>query len=165
MKNINQAVPVNEVQIVSFNPSYKNDFKRLNEEWIRTYFEMEEADFKALDHPEEYIINKGGKILMALYHAEVIGTCALIKMNATDFELAKMAVQPNYQNLKIGWILGNEIIQLALSLGAQKLYLESNTKLVSAIKLYEKLGFKKIESSSSPYKRCNIQMELLLNQN
>ncbi|RYD17729.1 MAG: MarR family transcriptional regulator, partial [Verrucomicrobiaceae bacterium] len=38
--------------------------------------------------------------------------------------------------------------------------LESNTVLKPAIKLYEKLGFKKVVGRASPYSRANIQMEL-----
>jgi len=34
---------------------------------------MEESDFKALDQPEEYILSKGGFILVALYNHLVAG--------------------------------------------------------------------------------------------
>ncbi len=152
------------LKIVEYNSTFKTDFKKLNEEWIKTFFEMEESDYKSLDHPEENIINKGGKILMALLNNEVVGTCALIKMPVSeyDFELAKMAVHPDYRNLKIGSTLGKAIIELAASMGAKKLFLESNTILASAINLYYKLGFKKVVGYNSPYKRSNIQMELIL---
>lgn len=59
-------------------------------------------------------------------------------------------------------MLGQAIIEKAISLNAERWFLESNTKLAPAIKLYEKLGFKKIEGGSTPYERCNIQMELML---
>ena len=48
-------------------------FRTLNEEWITDYFRMEEADYKALDHPKEYILDKGGAILVALYKDEPVG--------------------------------------------------------------------------------------------
>ncbi|KFF13327.1 MarR family transcriptional regulator [Chryseobacterium soli] len=155
-----------DVQIVDYEPKYQSAFKSLNEEWISTYFEMEEADYKALDHPKEYILDKGGKIWVALYQNEPVGVCALIKMDDPnfDFEMAKMAVSPNVQGKSIGWLLGQAVVEHAKKAGASKIYLESNTILKPAINLYYKLGFQKIAGHATPYKRCNIQMELDLNQ-
>ncbi|HMI60128.1 MAG TPA: MarR family transcriptional regulator, partial [Puia sp.] len=59
-----------EVQIVDYTPSMQPAFRFLNEEWITKYFRMEESDYKALDHPREYILDKGGHIFMALYKGE-----------------------------------------------------------------------------------------------
>ncbi|RZJ70998.1 MAG: GNAT family N-acetyltransferase [Flavobacterium sp.] len=153
-----------KVNIVDYTPAYKQAFKSLNEEWISTYFVMEESDFKALDHPQEYILDKGGVILVALYKGEPLGVCALIKMNdgEYDFELAKMAVSPKAQGKNIGFILASAIIERAKSLGASKIYLESNTILKPAINLYHKLGFQKIAGKPTPYSHCNIQMELII---
>jgi N-acetylglutamate synthase-like GNAT family acetyltransferase len=63
---------------------------------------MEASDYKMLDHPEEYIINKGGHIVFALLN-EVVGTCALIKTSDEPliFELAKMAVSPKAQGKRL----------------------------------------------------------------
>lgn len=152
------------VQIVDYQPSYQKAFRNLNQEWISTYFKMEESDFKALDDPEGYILNRGGKILVALYENEPLGVCALIKMDDPDydFELAKMAVSPKAQGKSIGWLLGQAIISKAKELGASKIYLESNTVLKPAINLYHKLGFQKVAGRITPYERCNIQMELII---
>lgn len=151
-----------DVKIVPYEPKYQAAFKALNEEWISTYFEMEEADYKALDNPKEYILDRGGKIFVALYNDEPVGVCALIKMNdgPCDFELAKMAVSPKAQGKSIGSLLGQSVIQAAKELNASKIYLESNTILKPAINLYYKLGFYKVAGNATPYKRCNIQMEL-----
>jgi DNA-binding MarR family transcriptional regulator/GNAT superfamily N-acetyltransferase len=153
-----------DVKIVEYEPKYRSAFKALNEEWISTFFEMEEADYKALDDPKEYILDKGGKIFIALYKDEPLGVCALIKMNDQnyDFEMAKMAVSPKAQGKNLGWFLGQAIIDSAKQLGASKIYLESNTILKPAINLYQKMGFEKIVGHQTPYKRCNIQMELNL---
>lgn len=151
-----------DVRIVDYEPRYRTVFRDLNVEWISTWFKMEEADYKALDHPDEYIIARGGQILVALYQGEPVGVCALIRMDDPeyDFELAKMAVAPTAKGKSIGWMLGCAAADTARSLGASKLYLESNTVLKPAIKLYEKLGFKKVVGRASPYSRANIQMEL-----
>ena len=153
-----------DVQIVDYKPAYQEAFKRLNEEWISKYFKMEAADHKALDHPQKNIIDKGGHILVALYNNEPVGVCALVKMDdpVFEYEMAKMAVSPAAQGKNIGWLLGKAVIEKARSLGAKKLYLESNTILQPAINLYHKLGFKRVVGHATPYERCNIQMELIL---
>ncbi len=152
------------VSIVPYTPAYQSAFRDLNVEWISKYFRMEEADYKALDHPGEYILDKGGHILVALYDGEPVGVCALIKMNNHDFdyELAKMAVSPKAQGKSIGWILGKAVLEKARSLGAGSVFLESNTTLKPAIQLYHKLGFQKVSGYESPYERADIQMAVHL---
>lgn len=152
------------IEIVDYSPKYQDVFKELNVEWISKYFKMEETDFKALDNPQNYILDKGGFISVALYNNEPLGVCAMIKMNdgEYDFELAKMAVSPKAQGKNLGFTLANAVITKAKTLGAARIYLESNTILEPAINLYHKLGFKKVGGKPTPYTRCNIQMELII---
>ncbi|TZF92791.1 GNAT family N-acetyltransferase [Chryseobacterium panacisoli] len=155
----------NEVKIVVYEPQYKGAFKALNEEWIKTFFVMEAGDYKLLDNPEEYILNKGGHIVFALLNNEAVGTCALVKSkeDPLTFELSKMAVSPKAQGKKIGYLLGTALVDLAKSLNAEKVVLETNSVLVPAIKLYEKLGFKHVPIVDAGYERVDVQMELNLN--
>lgn len=152
-----------DLKIVDYETQYQSVFKALNEEWISNYFELEEADYKVLEDPEKYILNKGGKILVALYDEEPLGVCALVKMDDPDYdyEMAKMAVSPKAQGKGIGQALGEAVIKTAKELGASKIFLESNTTLTPAINLYLKLGFKRILGRPTPYKRADIQMELV----
>ena len=153
-----------KVKIITYSSKYQKQFKLLNEAWITQYFKIEEADSIALNNPKEYILDKGGHILVAMYNNKPVGVCALLKTNNDcDFELAKMAVSSQVQGIGIGWLLGNAIINKAKSLHAKKIYLESNTILKPAIKLYQKLGFEKVSGYPTPYERCNIQMVLKLN--
>lgn len=151
-----------QVKIVDFQPHHADAFKRLNYAWIEKYFEIEESDKASLEHPLEKIINPGGYIAIAEVDKKVVGSCALIKMDDTCLELAKMAVDENYQGLGLGIKLGQSVIEKAREMGAKRVYLESNTRLTPAIRLYHKLGFKTLPASSSPYARCDIQMELAL---
>ncbi len=150
------------IQIVDYTPQYRKAFRDINVEWISKYFVMEESDFKSLDHPDSYIIDKGGYIFMALLNDEPVGACALIKMDDPDydFELAKMGVSPKAQGNGLGKKLGQACIDKAKSVGAKALYLESNRILTPAITLYKKLGFVEIIGRPSPYARSDIQMEL-----
>jgi putative acetyltransferase len=90
------------VEIVNFTPVCKAAFQALNHEWITHYFELEELDNQILDHPETYILAPGGPLLMARCQQETVGTCALIKVSETVFELGKMAVTEKMRGLKIG---------------------------------------------------------------
>jgi len=153
-----------DIKIVDYAPKYREAFKSLNVEWISEYWELEEPDFKALDDPEGYILNQSGVILIALDKGEPIGCCALIKQTDDTFELAKMAVSPKAQGKGVGLLLGKSIVERAKLMGLKRLYLESNSVLKPAVSLYEKIGFKHIKGASSPYARCDVQMELYLNK-
>lgn len=150
------------VEVIDYSPEFQHDFKRLNYEWIEKYFTLEDADHQSLDHPDATILQPGGHIYMARDQGEIVGTCALIKLDSNTYELAKMAVAEKARGRGIGWLLGQTAINKARELGAETLYLESNTILEPAIKLYQKLGFRKIVKQSSFYERCNIHMELKL---
>lgn len=151
-----------QVEIIDYAPEFQENFRRLNYEWIEKYFELEESDYRSLHDPDQKILKPGGHIFLARYNGEIVGTCALIKMNDGTFELAKMAVSEHEQGKGIGWLLGQAAVAKARELGARTIYLESNTVLEPAIKLYQKLGFRRVIGKPSPYDRCNIQMELKL---
>ena len=75
------------------------------------------------------------------------------------YELAKMAVDENFQGKKIGNKMMEVAIDKGKSLGAEKLILFSNTMLHPAIHLYRKYGFIEVPLENSEYKRSNIKME------
>lgn len=150
------------IKIIDFSAKHSTLFRELNEAWITEHFELEESDQKMLNDPKGYILDQGGVILIAEMDDRVVGTCALIKMEGDQFELAKMAVDPSAQGRSIGYKLGLAILEKAKSLGARTVFLETNSKLQPALALYKKLGFKEIAGPESPYSRCNVQMELVL---
>ncbi|WP_205500592.1 GNAT family N-acetyltransferase [Rufibacter psychrotolerans] len=150
------------VSIIDYTPVHAAKFRELNQAWIERYFEMEELDFKSLGDPDGYIIAKGGHIFMAEYNGEIVGTCALIKVDGQTYELAKMAVTDKAQGLKIGKRLGEAAIQKARELGASTLMLLSNRKLETALHLYHKLGFVEVPDELKEYKRADIKMEMAL---
>ena len=149
-----------ETRIIDFEPRHSDDWKQLNLAWIRQYWEPEASDFKVLDHPIDNVIEPGGCILLAEREGEIIGTCALLKMDDGGFELAKMSVAEKAQGQGLGALLGEAAIERARALDATRVFLESNSVLTPAISLYEKLGFQHISGEESPYARCNVQMEL-----
>ncbi len=155
-----------DLRVVDYAPKYFDDFKRLNIEWVSKYWELEAEDKKIIDHPDKYIIDKGGVILMAIYKSDVVGSVALIPYDKKTMELAKMSVSSKFQGKGIGLALAKFAINRADKMGAKKVYLESNSQLTAALSLYRKLGFKEITDAEhcSPYARCNVQMEKLLDK-
>lgn len=148
-----------------FTPADARAFQRLNEEWIIRYFKIEPKDQQSLSDPISYILYPGGHILVAELNAKVIACCALLTLAPNEFEVAKMAVSEQHQGLGIGRRLLAATIAHAQSLGARRLYLETNTILTPAIRLYESLGFTHMPPeriTPSPYARANVHMELLL---
>lgn len=146
------------VELLEYSSVYAQHFRDLNYAWISENFEVEESDRAMLEEPDKFILQAGGYIVIAKYADEVVGTCALIRHDAKQMELAKMAVSPAAKGKGIGYLMGQHCIEKARELGFQQVFLESNTKLVPAINLYKKLGFKRIVGQPSPYERCNIQM-------
>ncbi len=166
IKNISNKIKekqLHEVKIIAYQKKYKKDFKNLNIEWLDKYFTVEPYDKKIINSPEEEIINKGGEVFFALLNNEVIGTCAVIKVDRKTYELTKMAVMEKAQGKQVGNKLGLTIIGFAVSKRAKKLVLDTNHKLTAAIHLYRKLGFVTIPYEyDNKYKRKLIRMELNL---
>lgn len=149
------------IAIEEYKPHHQPWFEKLNRTWIEKYFWMEPVDVQVLEHPGEHIIEKGGTILMACCENEVAGTVALKFASHGVYEFTKMAVDEKFQGKGIGQALTEAAIKKAKEMGASKIILYSNTKLVPAISLYRKNGFKEIPVDG-PYKRSDIKMELAL---
>ena len=151
----------NPVEIREYEPAHQPWFEKLNRAWIEKYFFMEPLDYEILQDPQTHLINKGGRIFMALFKEEMVGTVGLKQVEPGVFELTKMAVDMKYQGRQIGRALAEAAIAGARQAGAHKIILYSNTKLLPAMALYYKLGFKEIPLDG-PYKRTDIKMELNL---
>lgn len=151
------------MHIVPFHSDYIPYFDRCNREWLEDGFSVESIDEALFADPEGEIIDKGGYICFAVLDGNVIGTAALLKIDADTFELAKMGVLKQARGNKAGLLLARHCIQKAKDLHAKKVILMSNTTLKPAINLYEKLGFRVTHLGPHPkYKRSDIQMELNL---
>jgi len=156
-----------ELTIREFSPGDQAAFRRLNEEWIIRYFAMETKDEASLADPERTILSRGGRIFFAVRDSQTVGCCALLALAPGEFEVAKMAVTESFQGAGIGRRLLEKAITEARAAGARRLYLETNKKLVTAIRLYESLGFRHLPRERivhSAYARADVYMELYLDE-
>ena len=172
VENALAATPLEELAAqarpeVLFIRDYSDDlareFQDINAEWISEMFSIEETDRKTLENPRASIIDSGGAILFVeAIGMGVIGTCALQKTGATGFELTKMGVRKVARGLKAGEFLLKAIIEKAHMLGADPLYLLTNSRCAAAIHLYEKTGFQHdvaiMADYGTRYARCDVAM-------
>jgi putative acetyltransferase len=148
----------------TFEPGDEKPFKELNEAWITSDFELEPSDREVLDNPRSKILSIGGEICIAELDREAVGCCALVPIARHEYELAKMTVSDAARGHGVGRKLLAFAIDHARTLGARRLYLESNTKAAAAIHLYEELGFRHLAAPehASKYTRANVFMEMFL---
>lgn len=154
----------NDVTLLTYEPSLQPHFERLNKWWIERYFTVEPVDEDVLGHPDKHIIEKGGEIIFAKADDKIVGTVALKPIDSTTAEMTKMGVDEAYHGYKIGRKLVEAILNLARSKGLTRVVLYSSTKLVTALAMYEKLGFREIPVEAGRYKRSDIKMEILLTE-
>lgn len=163
---INQAMQQrlsDGIQVIEYQPAYREAFKALNLAWIQKYFVVEAADERVLSNPETEILAPGGHIFLAQSGDQIVGTAALIKVDDTHFELAKMAVSQSCQGQGIGKKLLEHAIQWAKARQLQQLTLETNSSLAPALHLYRKVGFVRIPFDAdhpTEFERADVRMQL-----
>lgn len=146
-----------------FDDSLAQEFHDINAEWIEAMFTLEDTDREVLENPRSKIVDPGGDILFVEASGlGVVGACALQKTGPGTFELTKMGVRETARGLKAGEFLLEGMIERARELGAEELYLLTNSKCAPAIHLYEKLGFVHdvdiMARYGARYERCNVAM-------
>jgi GNAT superfamily N-acetyltransferase len=148
--------------IIDYKDEYIKDFQRLNLEWLEKFNLVESHDLEILNHPRENVINRGGFLFLLLEDNAVIGTAGIFKISDKEYELIKMSVAPEHRGKKYGDMLLKKCIDKAKEINAAKLILFSNSNLQTAIRLYEKFGFKHVEVIDAPFETADIKMELSL---
>ena len=150
-------------RLIPWRPDLRADFERLNRAWIERWFVVEDADKEMFADPAARIVEPGGQIFFVEDEAGVQGTCAVIRHDAENFELAKMAVDPAAQGRGYGDLLMEAVIGFARGAGGRRIILVSNTLLGPALTLYRKHGFRDVPlDPANGYSRADIQLELTL---
>ncbi|CAO3653591.1 unnamed protein product [Cunninghamella echinulata] len=165
--NKNEKQIKDKIYLTTYDPDYKDDFKKLNVHWIEKYFKIEPSDIQQLDHAEENIIQPGGEIFFVVvaeadnnYKKKVVGTVAMVVENG-ECELAKLAVDDQHQSKGYSHPLMQEAIQWAKNRNHSEVLIVTNTMLEGAVNLYKKYGFETIHLGKHPhYERVDIVMKL-----
>ena len=151
------------LHVREYSPELQPVFHDINAEWISDMFRLEPADREVLEDPQTHILDGGGAILFVeAPRVGIIGTCALRKTGPSSAELTKMGVRAAARGSKAGEYLLAATIARAQLMGIDDLYLLTNSKCVSAIHLYEKLGFahdaEVMAKYAARYQRCDVAM-------
>src|SRR5918994_3892736 len=138
-------------------------FDAVNREWIDRYFKLEPADREILGDPRGKIIDPGGEVFFVVERGEILGTCAMLRHGAEEYEIAKMAVAAKARGRGFGDLLMDACIAFAREREARRVIIVSNTVLEPAIRLYRKHGFVQVPlAGDARYKRANIPLEMQL---
>ena len=148
------------LEIIPFQPSLREHFYRLNAQWLERHFRIEEIDRVVLSDPEKYVLEPGGAIFFARLGEQIIGTCALLQESPDVYELTKMGVDEAFHGQGAGRRLLDAAIAEFHRRGGRTLFLESNSALAPALRMYEKAGFELQPAirADSHYQRADVYM-------
>lgn len=150
------------MDIIEFDGRYKQSFVDLNKAWIEEYFGfIEEEDLNTFDHIEE-ALSSDAMIYFAVEGEDVMATCMTRKMDGNTWEICKLGADDRFQGKGAGSGVLKACMDYAAAHGADRLYIESNSKLEAAMHLYRKFGFQEIPLNSREYARGNIAFEYIV---
>ena len=107
-----------------------------------------------------------GRLMMAIMSEEAIGCAALRRISEQVCELKRMFVLPQFRGQGAGKALANKLIEVARTIGYERIRLDTGDSWMAAIHLYESLGFQRIEPENEvpeDLRKISIFMELRLN--
>ena len=150
-----------DVKIELFRPEHTAAFEALNRAWLVGHDLLEPADEPDLKDPNGTIIETGGQIYVAVENGAVIGTCGIAPHGPGEFEVRKLAVAASAQGRGIGMQLVEACLDFARQRGARRISLISNSQLVSALRLYERAGFRPAPlPANNPFATGDVHMVL-----
>ena len=150
-----------DLNIKAYEDKYHKQFRDISLDWLLKYDLYEEPDGSLLDHPREYL-DRGASIFLAHFKNEIVGTVCVNPISGSECEILKLGVVDTYKGLGIGEKLMRLCIETCQEKEVKLITLETNSKLESAIRLYEKLGFVHVELKDSCYASADVKMELKL---
>ena len=148
------------IEIDIFRREHAERFGSLNRAWLQADGLLEPPDELQLADPETHIIARGGQIAVALEDGEVVGTCAVLPHGPGELEMVKLAVAPAARGQGLGRRLVEWCLAYAREQGANRVVLISNSRLESALRLYQSLGFQYRPMPETGYATADVYMEL-----
>lgn len=153
------------MEIIEYQEKYKQDFIKLNTQWVERYFVMEQADRDVLEHVEE-LLKKGAMIYFAVEKGEVLATCMAMPLGEDVWEICKLAASGQYTGTGAGSAVFKASMDYAIAQGAKKLTLISNRRLKPALHIYQKFGFREVPLNKAywGFDRADIEFEYMRNE-
>ncbi len=155
------------IRVIPFDDSHGEGLCQLNMIWLKRYFpnQISPYDEDVLKHPKHNVLDKGGRIWVAVSDrsdaTSLLGT-VMVKPNVEEqsIEMMKMAVVDHAQCQGVAQHLFNEVLSYAIDKGIKVITLETSSSLESARVFYERNGFIKMpKPTPSMYERADVYME------
>ena len=86
-----------------------------------------------------------GRLWLDSADGAVRGCVALRKMDADVCEMKRLFVRPNYRRLGLGRRMAEQVIVAARQMGYRRMVLDTLERLKPAVRMYESLGFVRID--------------------
>lgn len=137
------AAVVSHMDIIEYQPKYRQDFIDLNTAWLERFYTVEPYDQDLLDRVDD-IIRSGGMVYFALQGGRVLATCMTVPMENGEWEMCKLAAVGQYTGTGAGTAVFRRCMGYAIRHGAKKVVLISCRALEPAIHIYRKAGFREV---------------------
>lgn len=148
--------------LIEYDAKYKDDFIQFNRDWIIDNFGfLEKEDIETFERIDEELAN-GAMIYFAVENGVALATCMTKPMGNDTWEICKLASNKHQAHTGCGSAVFGASVQWAISHGAKKLFILSNSKLKAALHIYEKYGFQEIKLDDYEYVRGDIAFEKLV---
>ena len=147
------------MKVIPFEEKYRQDFIDFNTDWIISNFGfLEEHDKETFEKIDDEI-RSGAMIFFAVENDVALATCMAVPMQDATWEICKLGSNKNVPHKGAGGAVFEAAMKWALSHGAERLFILSNSKLKPALHIYEKYGFKEIKLENYEYIRGDIAFE------
>ncbi len=131
---------------VTYRRAQNSDAEAIKNILITTFNEYEinlpeNYSLADVENLEEQYLNKNGEFIVLLRQQQIIGFVALLPSDNNLIELKRLYLIANERGKGLGRYLLNMAIRLAKEFGYPRLFLETSSKFIEAVKLYRKSGF------------------------
>jgi putative acetyltransferase len=97
--------------------------------------------FADIENLEEKYLNSAGEFIVLTREHNIIGFCALLPSGDNQVELKRLYLVAGERGKGLGKYLLNLALQIAKKSGYGRIHLETTSKFLEALMLYEKYGF------------------------
>lgn len=150
------------MELVQYDPKYRQYFIELNTAWIKNNFgSLEKEDIKSFEEIDQEIA-KGAMIFFAIENNAVLATCMTKPLSKDTWEICKLATDEHQQGKGTGSRIFEKCMEYAIAKNAKRLFILSSSTLKPALHIYQKYGFKEIKLDDYKYIRGDIAFEYIV---
>ena len=152
-----------KMEIIEYQEKYKKEFIQFNTDWIIDHFGFLEKEDEDTFNQIEESLAAGAMIYFAVEGENVLATCMAKPLGeAGTWELCKLGSNKHLPHKGAGSAVFKAAMDWAVSHGTKKLFILSNSKLKTALHIYEKYGFHEVRLEDYEYVRGDIAFEYIV---